>query len=566
MIVPPPIFAGEAILKIGLSAAVVAIALAAAPAAYANPSIWVQCDGQPRPEGALTTAARLGAIIFIPIIGLAAAGEAGTGTPAAVGQAGVDACTEALADPSLPNFWQRHMNILRARAIHYVEVGDHDAALADLVTMREVAAGRTDSPLIDRSIGVSALLLEAALRARNSEYDRAKELAITAADARPYSLPIQQLARTFYSGDSLMSADEQRLFGRVLSYDPTLALRYPIRLDQTDDAAAAADAWEVALAAGDHVTTRGLDERIGWTQADGPDGFTLVRAAIAMARAGRTARAEELAARAEEKLGPETSGDRASGGIEGVETVEEQAPAAASGSRAALEASRRAQLRQRVEAQVAENAAPFRPLLRAWLAALRGDEAQALSIMQSNFERLPKVMAGADLLQRLRQNPALREQVPDFLIQSAISGARPEVATVLRGLDLDDLIRGLPQYERVDGNARYRPGSNIGYRETALASGGTRITYSGATFYASSEMMLLRAGELAQAQGRDSFLVLDVNRTTLDIIPLESAAPAAAYAARSSRFLPAGEVVRGLMPIYVELPMAIESERRGRRR
>ncbi len=545
-----------------LSAIAFALALTAAPAAYADPSIWVQCDGQPRPEGAATTAARIGAMVFIPIVGLLAAGETGTGVPAAVGQRGVDACTQALAEPVLASFWQRHINILRARAIHYIEIGNHDAALADLVAMRAVGDGQVASPLLDRSVGVSANLLEAALRARNGEIDRARELAIAAADARPHSLVVQQLARGFFSSTPTITAEEQRLLRRELSYEPSYALRLPMRLDQTDDAQAAADAWEAALAAGDHMTAPGLDERLGWTLETGPDGYTLLRAALAMARAGRTARAEELGAQANQKLGPESAGAAvAASPLEGVAAAE----ADAADSDETLADARRTQLQARVDATLASSAAPYRPLLRAWLAAARGDDAGALAIVQSNFERLPKVMASADLLRRLRQNPSTGAQVPEFLIQSTISGARPDPVQRYREMDLDTLIRVLPQLERVDGAARYRPGRSVGYHESEPKPGQARITYSGAAPYARSEMLLLRAAQLTRERGVDSFLVLSANRAVIDIMYVDSASPAA-YASRASRLLRAADVIADLGPIYVDLPAAIEAERRGGRR
>jgi hypothetical protein len=538
------------------------MALGAPSVAHADPSIWVQCDGQPRPEGAATTAARLGAAVFIPIVGLFALGETGTGTPAAVGQPGVDACTQALAEPVLQSFWQRHLNILRARAIHYIEIDNHQAALADLETMHTVANGQTASPLLDRSIGVSALLMEAALRARNNEFDRARELAVRAADARPYSVQIQQVARSFFTGAPTLSAEERRLFERELSYDPSAALRFPSRLDLTDDAQAAADAWEAALAADDHLTARGWDAALERTAGEGPDGYTLVRAALAMARAGRTERAEALAALANAKLGPESASAGAGGGaLEGI-APDASAAAQEGGTRETLAEARRTQLRTRLDDAVRTGAAPYRPLLRAWLVALRGNDAEAWSIMQANFERLPKVMASADLLRRLKQNPAIGAQVPDFLIQSAISGARPDQAQRFREIDMDDFIRVLPQFERVDGGSRYRPGNSVGYRDGTARVGDARVTYSGGTFFATPEMQLLRAAQLAQERGMDSFLVTDASRTYLDVALFNAASPPDAYAARSGRFLRASDVIAGLGPIYIDIPAAMAAERR----
>lgn len=552
-------------MRRSLVAAALALALALGTAlpAHADPSIWVQCDGQPRPEGAATTAARVGAMVFIPIIGLLAAGETGTGTPAAVGQPGVDACTQALADPALAGFWQRHLNILRSRAIHYVEVGDHQSALADLAAMHGVADGQTDSPLLDRTIVVSALLIEAALRARADEIGRARELALQAAEARPYSLPIQQVALGFFYGSATFSDDERRLMMRQISYDPTAALRLPFRLDQTDDVQGAADGWEAALAANDHMTVPGLDARMGWAPEEGPDGYTLLRAAIAMARAGRNQRAIELAELSDQKLGAGDAGAGDGDAMSSVVEATEEAEAADTSDN--LAAARRAQVRAQVADTLATSAAPYRPLMQAWLAVGRGDDAAALAIVQANFERLPKAMATADLLRRLQQNPTLGPQVPEFLIQAAVAGARPDPAQRYTEVDLEDWIRALPQFERVDGGARYRPGRSVGYSERETDEGYTRITYSGGAVYAGPEMLLLRASELAQERGYDSFLVYSFQRPHMEVTFFNAAAPLDSVAARASRGVVAADVIANLGPIYIDIPAASEAERRGRR-
>lgn len=548
--------------------AALVFALSIAPAARASePSIWVQCDGQPRPEGTATTAARIAAVTLIPIFGLLAVGETGTGSPAAVGQPGVDACTAALAETELMDrFWQRKLSVLRSRAVHYIEINNHDAALADLAAMRGVGTqADVASPLLDRSVGVSAQMLEATLRARKGELDRARELAVLAADARPYSFNVQLYAVGFFGGQPAMSEGEQRIFHRIVSYDPTSATRLLFRLDQTDDATAAADAWEAALAADDHYTVQGLDERLGRTKEDGPDGYFLLRAAIAMARAGRTERAEQLAARADAKLGPESTASSSGASVElPAAPAESQAPPARADDQTREDA-RRTQLRSQVDQTLARLAAPYRPLLRAMLLSAHGDDAGALAVLQSRFSDLPKIMATAELLRRFNHNPALASQVPEFLVNSAIAGARPDLAQRYGELDMLRLVRALPQFQRVDGQNRYRAGRNIGYSEY-IKEDGTHISYAGAPAYAGGEMLLLRAAELAPQNGSDSFLVLRMNGNTMDVAYADADHIPEAYASRASRFIRASDVIANLKPIYVDLPEEIEAYRRGGRR
>jgi hypothetical protein len=500
-------------------------------------------------------------MVFIPLLGLLAAGETGTGTPAAVGQPGVDACTQALAEPVLASFWPRHINVLRARAVHYIEIGNHEAALGDLEAMHGVAAGQTASPLVDRSVGVSAQLLEAALRARNGDIARAQALAIAAADARPYSLAVQRLAASFFANDAIVGANETRLLQRTVSYDPTLALTLTFRLDRADDAQAAADAWEIALAAGDHMTVRGLDERLGRGETETPDGYTLLRAALAMVRAGRLVRGEQLRAEADAKLGPE--GAVVAGASE--DSLAAAAPASPAPSvDQTLADARRQQLQAQVDAVTNTSAAPYRPLLRASLAAAHGDNAGALALMQANFDKLPKVMASAELLRRLSETPGIGGQVPTFLVQSAVTSTRPDPAQRYRELDFQDWMRALPQFERVDAGSRYRPGNSVGYRETAPKPDQARIVYAGATNYAGGEMMMLRAAQLAQEHNTDSFVILNIDRALLHVAFVNAETPAPEYASRASRFIRAADVIANLGPIYIDIPAQMEAARRGR--
>jgi hypothetical protein len=218
-----------------------------------------------------------------------------------------------------------------------------------------------------------------------------------------------------------------------------------------------------------------------------------------------------------------------------------------------------------VDAILATSAAPFRPLVRAWLASERGDDRAALAIVQENFDRLPRVMATADLLQRLSQNRTISAQVPSFLIQAAIAGARPDQAQRFQELHMDDLIRALPQFERVDGHARFRPGRNPGYSERETRDGTTQIVYAGGSFYATGEMLLLRAAQLAQERSFDSFLVLELNRSAMTVAFLNAAAPPEAYATRAARLVNAADVIANLGPIYIDIPAAMEAERHGRR-
>jgi hypothetical protein len=378
---------------------------------------------------------------------------------------------------------------------------------------------------------------------------------------------VQRLAESFFTAQPTVSDDEKRILHRIQSFDPAYALTVPYRLDRANDAQAAADAWEAALTAGDHGTIEGLDEILRRSDAETPDGLTLIRAAVAMARAGRIERAEALQAQADAKLGPETA---PAGAVEGApeaapaQSSPAQSSPAPSADNQSLQDARRAQIRAQLERTLATNAAPYRPLLRAMLKSAHGDDAGALAIMQANFDKLPKVMASAELLQHLSQAPQIGAQVPGFLVQSATASARPDLTAEFHDLNVLDWLKALPQFERVDGGAQYRPGHEVGYHEAALTgdqAGQVLVTYSGATAYAGPEMVMLRAAQAAQERHLDGFVVLAKNGASLRVIFAAPDQLPQAYTSRRDRFIHAADVMSNLGPIYIDIPAAIDAAR-----
>jgi hypothetical protein len=193
------------------------------------------------------------------------------------------------------------------------------------------------------------------------------------------------------------------------------------------------------------------------------------------------------------------------------------------------------------------------------LLSAHGDDQGALSIVQSRFDTLPKTMATAELLQHLARNPQIAQQVPAFLIQSVIAGARPDQPQRYRDIDVLAYLRALPVFARVDGGERYRPGHTVGYSEASKGGDEMGIVYSGALPYAANEMLMLRAAQLAQTAGDDGFIVTDMETASARVALVHSDHLAETYAGRQARVIKASDVIASLGPIYIDLPAAAEA-------
>jgi tetratricopeptide (TPR) repeat protein len=101
------------------------------------------------------------------------------------GVAGVADCDAALAD--LPQrHWMRKASLLRARAMHHLDVGDATAAIADL-DQADAAVREPDNALYARSLGLGMSLVRAYALRMAGDQAKADETALAAAAKRPYN-------------------------------------------------------------------------------------------------------------------------------------------------------------------------------------------------------------------------------------------------------------------------------------------------------------------------------------------------------------------------------------------
>ncbi|TCS14052.1 hypothetical protein [Caulobacter sp. BK020] len=461
-----------------------AVAFGAGPVMAGEPSDWVRCDGLAKPENAAVTLGRL--VPAIMTAGLMGLPEASREAPAAQGSDGVKACDTVLADPMLDRYWARKVNLLKARALHQVEAGNLDAALADLTATHEVAAGNVDDATFARSLGASTQLFEAATKLKKERFDEASALAIKAADARPYSLEVGLAAVRILNVDPRWSPDKDRVLTRVAALEPDLLVARAQSREWGGQYAAAAADWSAAAdsqasSLGDIGLPRGFT-----LPATTGDPVFVARAALAFARAGQNAQAGPLIARFK---------------------------AAAAAPPAADDKDRLASLAATLRANQAKTAQRFITVAEAWVQVNDGKIDEARATLETLNNELPATPATLDLIQKLRP------PTPAGMVSLAPSGvAQMEMlmasnrTDALKRLDPASFAKALPPLERADRSyskqsAWFKPN---GFKDKKTADGkGASIEFSGAfsTHAAVEEMMLLRAAQLARDAGKPGFVI-----------------------------------------------------------
>lgn len=166
-------------------------AMAQTAASAATPekpgSVYVQCDGQP----AGLSGAELAGLLFLitatggVVGGLVGAPETADDGKKAKAEAGVAACTAALAEEKEE---LRRVQLTLARGIHQIEAKNYEAALADIRSISTVAPVKSQERGFQRSLGLSALELEAATLVRMGRSKEAEEAALRMAQIAPWDI------------------------------------------------------------------------------------------------------------------------------------------------------------------------------------------------------------------------------------------------------------------------------------------------------------------------------------------------------------------------------------------
>ncbi|MDQ4419138.1 hypothetical protein OOT33_01610 [Sphingobium sp. DEHP117] len=259
------------------------------PKAVKEPSLYVQCDGNPNNMAAGESIARL--IALTAVIGLLAPSpEQPDASKRKFGVDGVAACNGILNGDKGEHNVVRRIPFILARALHNIEAKSYDAAIADVGVARKEAgvAGLVGNPYFDRSMGLSFDLIESQALLRQGKVEEAREVNTRSARRSPYSYFPLLLVRgmNVYSANPL-SAEEEASLRNLSKISPSAIFGLAAQLDEarrfTESAAALKSLDDFQKVAYHDNNSQGIDLLIGtnvavslalagdWTSAEAVD-------------------------------------------------------------------------------------------------------------------------------------------------------------------------------------------------------------------------------------------------------------------------------------------------------
>jgi hypothetical protein len=416
------------------------------------------------------------------------------------------ACSAALASPDLdPKNWMRRTSLLESRAAHLLAAEDAKAALVELDAAASALPSAIHPGERARSVSLSMNLLRALALAKTGDSAGAVRLIEQAADARPWSDHIQQVAASIRNTIPGGSAAGLRIAERRFLLDEDQRESLARARQAAGDFTGAVADWRQVKPAVIGPTTvlvpmRGVivNGQPGWpiTMID-PARVGTAALAAAFAGDGATARrwiaeAEAAAAAATAPASPTLPK-----GISGPEfpTVDKVAQAAELARYAAL-----------VEAAIVYQS---------------GDVTAARAAV-TRIGQVPSAPAAAQAIASITGGitdaDTVRPTVDTRLLFAVLP--RYEGADALPVASSDDPMRsfliGGAVNERKPSRNGYSGGGNFfkasGFKSKPMKDGrGITITFIGdaSSNYAVEEMALLRAVELAQGAGQAGFIILD---------------------------------------------------------
>ncbi len=541
--------------------AVTGLTMLLANAANAKPpSDWVRCDGLAQPESIVKSLGRLVAVSST--FGLFGMPERASPQKRAAGPDGVAACTIVLADPVLGDaYWVRRINLLRARAVHNLEAGNADAALADLASIDGVAGPRSADVFYARSYGAGNALLTGFGQASRGDFAAAAIQAEKAATMRPWTLSVQTIAAVLLASDHVASPGELALADQLVRLDPGT------RGNRADRRAEAGD-WKGALADWDAAPKQ---------PAIGENLVRLGVMAYAAAMTGDAPHAALLMDQMRTVADGVTKMLDANAAIAAAQTASTNANAdPAKPSSAAISADYSAyatKLRDRLNAQVAGSEA----LVKARLALNAGKADAAATILAdvAKLEPTPETLRLIDAVMTA-QSPAGRNGAA----AQKLIASRTNTATMLAAVPairFAALFDALPAPEDAATLNSYSGQWGLGLKSTGFKvtqakppATHTTIQFVGdvSSRGAVEEMTLLRAADSAVAAGKPGFIIIarrDYQRysqMTYGGSPIGERSPAGYQseldvefvdpANAEDRYIAAADVQAALAPLYVK--------------
>ncbi len=525
------------------------------------PDEWAKCDGIPKPVSVGET---LGNIALLS----STFGMLGKIPPAQArdyyrqrGDGGVLACSQVLSGSPFNDGkeWERHTNILKARAIHYLEVKDAEAALADLAKIDGVAGENTDNVFYKRSLGLSVKFLQGLAYQLKDDFTAADEKFHQFSTMRPYSKNVQTLA---WQNISMRRA---AVTERLVKLDAQFLYLHASLLEwEEGKEEAAADQWAILVAGGykKAATIQFYDVNVGKSDNQGnniSDPDTIGRAALAAARVKRMPQAHELISQAKTAL-PEQPGDGT-----GKDDIIKR-------------------LRRNAPGNMASKIAFYQIVIDAYDRYYAGDIPTARQMLYAATGELTILPPVIDLIEKLKVDMPPEKQTGLFKLD--MLSMRDKIKSRLSPLKrrkegfLDSLFTRLPLLEQKSEINSYSGKvwffKNSGFSEEKNKDGTYLIKFTGETSTPTvvEEMSMLRAADLAKEASKEGFIVLEFKnyirtlRTTYNGVPMGEGTPAGfnttlkvvfvdpdnipeKWAIHKGRIFNAGEVWKELSPIYI---------------
>lgn len=542
-------------MKILHSALGAAAALALAGTADAAPSVWAQCDGYPKPESSGTKIAR--GIAMIGTLGLAGVPKDYDPDRRARGDAGVAACTAALADPDAASGpWIRRVTLNQYLAVHHLEANRPEAALAALDSAAAAAQGNAADPFYARSTGVSLDLLRALALFGLGRDEEGTAIALRAAAARPWSARAHMLALSMLKVDPAMPPAEIALIERLTRLDPSSA-ELPGTLYLL--AGRPSEAWS--------FLKKAWDNRPAEKESAGPPSFMPASIRRGLAAATIDPRSKDYlfafaAARAGDKAGSDSIlADIAASGQATIERLK--------GGKRPTPPEELA----KIEAMLRVPRDQWQPMIDSANLLAAGDAAAAQErlIAASSWPAAPLLIG---LVRDLRDKLPPEARKGLVAIDPAVieRKAGTTTATGLARLSVQPVLEALPEPEDENRLNAFSRQFGLGLKKTGfkskkLPSGLTRIEYAGSVSspLAVEEMTLLRAAQLAAEAGHKGFVIEKRNDYTRYRQMMQYSVPVGApdlagYMTRIEvRFtddltgdaIPAAGLIKALAPIYI---------------
>ncbi len=458
---------------------------------------WEKCDGLPAPQSLGGKMMNMGLLIG----SLALKAEIPNKPNLYYiknGRDGVTACTQVLNSGifSSGSNWERHTNILKARAIHHIENKNSDAALSDLAAIGMVAGTYANNIYYQRSLGLSVKFLQA-LAFQTKGNQQAADLRFNQlADMRSYSKNFQSLVWRHLS-DGRMELTE-----RLVQLDSQYLYLHATMLGWKDgQEEKAADNWAHLAEGGYNKSSRFQYTRLmsgnknirGGEVAD-PD--TLGRAAIAAARVNRMHQARKWIERA--KIGLMAT----------PQNIEESANIVK-------------RLRSNSSSGDKNKVMHHEVIVNTYAQFYAGNIAGARESLGPSFKNFSVSAPVMDLIERLQKNLPTEQRVGVLGLdrKSVLKKIRADLMLLNKKERdvLNSLFIRLPILEKKSQINSYSGKiwflKESGFSEEKLDDGTYLIKFTGDSSSSTivEEMSLLRAADLAKKASKLGFIIIDFN-------------------------------------------------------